>query len=83
VWGLGWWAEVLGTIMPLLALLAVGRCVGRWAEILGVVSGECRLPVEMAGWGAYLPQAVGFSHIPNNNDSTIVIVFAILYSGDV
>ena len=32
-----------------------------WAEILGVVSGVCRL--EMAGWRAYLP--VGLSHTPN------------------
>jgi hypothetical protein len=43
-----------------------------------VVSGECRL--EMVGWHAYLP--VGLSHMPNNDDSIVVIVFAILYRGD-
>jgi len=43
-----------------------------------VVSRECRL--EMAGWWAYLP--VGLSHTPNDDDSIVVVVFAILYSGD-
>jgi hypothetical protein len=55
-----------------------GEDGGGWAEILGVVSRECRL--EMAGWRAYLP--VGLSHTPNDDDSIVVVVLSILYSGD-
>ena len=60
--------------MFLLALLAAGRCVGRVGR---VVSGECML--EMAGWQAYLPFRL--LHMPND-DSIVIIVFAMLYSGD-
>jgi hypothetical protein len=42
-----------------------------------VVSGGWR----WQGGGLYLP--VGHLHTPNDDDSIIVIVFAILYSGDV
>jgi hypothetical protein len=71
--------DVLGAVALLLALLAAGRCGGvwgGWAEVLGVVSGEWRL--EIAGWCAYLP--VGLSRAPNDNDSVIVVVFAVLCS---
>jgi hypothetical protein len=56
-----------------------GGVWGGWAEILGVVSGGWR--VEVAGWWAYLP--VGLLHTPNDDDTIVVVVFAILYSGDV
>ena len=68
--------EVLGAVAPLLMLLAAGKCVGRVGRDPG--GGEWR--VEMAGWWAYLH--VGLSHTPND-DNSIIVVFAILYSGDV
>jgi len=44
-----------------------------------VVRGEWRM--EMAGWRAYLP--VGLLCAPNNDDSVIIVVFAVLYTGGV
>src|SRR5882762_10135351 len=35
----------------------------------------------MAGWQAYLP--AGRSHAPNDDDSVVVVVLAVLYSGGV
>ena len=73
-------ACVLGAVALLLGLLAAGRC-GRvwegWVEVLGVVSGEWR--VEMVEWWAYL--SIGFSCTLNNDNSIIIIILAILYSG--
>jgi hypothetical protein len=37
--------------------------------------------VEIAGWRAYLP--AGCSHTPNDNNSVVVVILAIFYSGGV
>jgi hypothetical protein len=61
------------------AILCSGDVWGWRMGVLGVVRGEWRM--EMAGWQAYLP--VGLLCAPNDDDSVVVVVFAVLYTGGV